>query len=479
MARRSSIANRWFLKSFSVVVIVLVLLDVVLYCVFRTYFYSSVEQTMRSELNIISTMLTRYYSGSSGTGYSNEIRSTVENFSKKDRMELMMINSDGKVILTSSGFAPSTVYSMPDYETALAGENGTGVYSGYQPNGEKVIAVTNLLDIDDDNYSAVRVVSSLSKVDMQLGMIMIFVVAISGGVILLMLTLGLYFIKSIVIPLRQISSNAQKIAHGDFMVHIEEKTDDELGELCHYFNYMAGELKNSENIKNDFISSVSHELRTPLTAIKGWSETVAANLDDRETAAKGMHIIAEETERLSNMVEELLDFSRMQNGRFCLNKENMDLFAELTDAVIIYSEKARQENKTLVYDEPREIVTIYGDRNRIRQVFINIIDNAIKYSAADGRIVVGTEITGAKVMVMVEDDGCGIAEADLPKVKSKFYKANHTVRGSGIGLAVAEEIVIAHDGQLDIESELGRYTRVEITLPRVQKDDKEQTKGNQ
>ena len=479
MARRSSIANRWFLKSFSVVVIVLVLLDIVLYCVFSTYFYSSVEQAMRSELNIISTMLTRYYSGSSGTSYSNEIRSTVENFNKKDRMELMMINSDGNVIITSSGFAPSTVYSMPDYDAALADENGTGVYSGYQPNGEKVIAVTNLLDIDDDNYRAVRVISSLSKVDMQLGMIMIFVVAISGGVILLMLTLGLYFIKSIVIPLRQISSNAQKIAHGDFMVHIEEKTDDELGELCHYFNYMAGELKNSENIKNDFISSVSHELRTPLTAIKGWSETVAANLDDRETAAKGMHVIAEETERLSNMVEELLDFSRMQNGRFYLNKENMDMFAELTDAVIIYSEKARQENKTLVYEEPREIVTIYGDRNRIRQVFINIIDNAIKYSAADGHIVVGTEITDTKAKVSVEDDGCGIAEADLPKVKSKFYKANNTVRGSGIGLAVAEEIVTAHDGQLDIKSELGRYTRVEITLPRALKDDKEQTKGNQ
>ncbi len=465
MARRSTIANRWFLKSFSAVVVVLVLLDIALYFVFRSYFYSSVENTLRSELNIVSTILTRYYNSSGSANYNEEIRSTVENFSQKDRMELMMINSEGKVTITSSGFAPSTEYSMPDYDNALLAENGTGVFSGRQANGEKVMAVTEMLEIDNENYKAVRVISSLSQVDMQLGMIMLFIIAISGAVILLMLTLGLYFIKSIVKPLRLISSNAQKIAKGDFQVHIEEKTDDELGELCHVFNYMAGELKNSENIKNDFISSVSHELRTPLTAIKGWSETVAANLDDRETAKKGMHVISEETGRLSNMVEELLDFSRMQGGRFYLNKENMDLFAELTDAVIIYSEKAKLENKTLLYEEPQALVTIYGDKNRIRQVFINIIDNAIKYSKDGGTVAVTAIIKQDEVTIAVEDDGVGIAKEDLPKVKSKFYKANNTVRGSGIGLAVAEEIISAHDGTLEISSELGKYTRAEITLP--------------
>ena len=300
---------------------------------------------------------------------------------------------------------------------------------------------------------------------------MIFIIAISGAIIILMLVLGLYFIKSIVMPLRQISVNARKIAKGDFGVHIEEKTDDELGELCRVFNYMADELENSEKIKNDFISSISHELRTPLTAIKGWSETIATSPGDKEVTKKGMKVISEESERLSNMVEELLDFSRIQGGRFNLNKANMDVFAELTDAVIIYSEKARQENKTLLYDEPQEIVTIFGDRNRIRQVFINIIDNAIKYSAADGHIIVATAVTDKAVIITVEDDGCGVASSDLTKVKAKFYKANSTVRGSGIGLAVADEIVAAHDGTLNIESELGRYTRVVITLPVVKKDE--------
>lgn len=478
MARRTTIANRWFLKSFSAVVIVLVLLDIVLYCLFRAYFYSTVEQTLKSELNLVSTVLTRYYNSNStgsGVNYSNEVRSTVESFAKKDRMELMMINSEGKVIITSSGFEPSNTYDMPDYDSARKSEGGIGVYSGYQSNGEKVMAVTALLETGNDNYNAVRVVTSLSKVDIQLGVIMIFIIAISGAIIILMLVLGLYFIKSIVMPLRVISANARKIAKGDFSVHIEEKTDDELGELCRVFNDMADELENSEKIKNDFISSVSHELRTPLTAIKGWSETIAASPDDKETARKGMRVIAEETGRLSDMVEELLDFSRIQGGRFNLSKANMDVFAELTDAVIIYSEKARQENKNLIYDEPSEIVTIYGDRNRIRQVFINIIDNAIKYSADNGRISVDTAVTDKSVIITVEDNGCGIAQSDLSKVKSKFYKANNTVRGSGIGLAVADEIVSAHGGTLVIESELGEYTRATVTLPLP--DGTEQKKG--
>ena len=467
MARRSTIANKWFLKSFSVVLIVLLLLDIVLYFVFRSYYYSSAESILKGEVNVVSAVLTRYYTGSGGTGYSGEIRRTIEGFDKKDHMELMMINEEGRVTITSSGFTPATAYDMPDYDIAVSAENGMGVYNGYQRNGERVMAVTVMLDIPDENYCAVRVVSSLSKVDVQLGMTMLFIIFMSGGVILLMLTLGLYFIRSIVIPLRQISGNAQRIARGDFSVHIDEESDDELGELCRVFNYMASELKNSESIKNDFISSVSHELRTPLTAIKGWSETVAENLDDKQTAKKGMKVISEETGRLSDMVEELLDFSRMQGGRFYLNKENMDLFAELTDAVIIYSEKARLENKTILYDEPQSVVTIYGDKNRIRQVFINIIDNAIKYSAEGGQIAVSVIIDKDEVTIAVEDDGCGIAENDLAKIKTKFFKANNTVRGSGIGLAVADEIITAHGGTLEIKSELGKYTRAEITLPMV------------
>lgn len=120
------------------------------------------------------------------------------------------------------------------------------------------------------------------------------------------------------------------------------KSDDEIGELSEILNKMADELSQSEAMKNEFISSVSHELRTPLTAIKGWAETIGSMPYDRETVSKGMRVITTETERLSQMVEELLDFSRIQNGKFTLNKGNVDILAELGDAVLIYTEKAKK-----------------------------------------------------------------------------------------------------------------------------------------
>ena len=232
---------------------------------------------------------------------------------------------------------------------------------------------------------------------------------------------------------------------------------------------MADELSNAEAMKNEFISSVSHELRTPLTAIKGWAETLMIDGGGSpETMKKGVGVIVNETERLSQMVEELLDFSRMQNGHFTLQMANMDILAELGDAVLIYSDKARRESKEIIYNEPEMLPIVFGDKNRIRQVFINVIDNAVKYSSAGDTVTIKAFEENGKIIVSVADTGVGIKESDLAKVKTKFYKANHTRRGSGIGLAVADEIVTMHGGSMDIASEgEGLGTTVTITLPTV------------
>ena len=158
---------------------------------------------------------------------------------------------------------------------------------------------------------------------------------VAGLFIMLMLTLsGIYFIQSILVPVRQVSQTARQIAQGDFEVRIEKAKDDEIGQLCDAVNDMAGELGAAERMKNEFISSVSHELRTPLTAIKGWAETLRLGTDPA-TEAKGMDVIIRESERLSGLVEELLDFSRLQNGRMQLISEKMDILAELDEAVYL------------------------------------------------------------------------------------------------------------------------------------------------
>lgn len=463
--RKQSIANRWFFNSFGVVAILLVVLNIAFYFIIRSFYYNSARQYIETEASIVVGVLERFYDDTS-TDYTDEMRIAVEEFEKKNFAELMAINSQGKVFLSSSGFSPAESYVMPDYEQALTSAEGMGYHIGYLENSEKYMAVSMLLDTESSVPGGIRIITSLDKMDSQIVGLTIAIGAVSVLIILLLLFLGMYFIKSIIRPIRSIGSNARKLATGDFSVRIEVEHNDEIGELCSVFNYMANELENSENIKNEFISSVSHELRTPLTAIKGWSETIT-EIDDEQMRKKGLHIITRETERLSSMVEELLDFSRMQNGKLSLQKSNTDIIAELADAVLMYGEKAKDDNITLRFDEGEEIAIVNGDKNRLRQVFINIIDNAIKYTSQGGCVKVYYEKSADEIIIYIADNGAGISKTDLPKVKTRFYKANNTVRGSGIGLAVADEIVKMHGGSLDISSDLGKGTTVSITLPLV------------
>ena len=327
-------------------------------------------------------------------------------------------------------------------------------------------------DISEE-YSAIRVVTSLETIDNTIAAFVLGVTVVAIAVLLLLGLSDLYFVGSILRPIREINSNTEKFALGDFSARINQESEDEIGELCAGINHMADELSAAEAMKNEFISSVSHELRTPLTAIKGWAETLTDMAADENTEAdpemmqKGLHIIVGETARLSDMVEELLDFSRMQNGHFTLQMDTMDILAELGDAVLIYMERAKKDRIRVIYEEPEMLPFVYGDKNRIRQVFINIIDNAIKYSDADGLVQISAEAAedNSAVRIVVQDHGCGIKASDLGKVKTKFYKPNHTRRGSGIGLAVADEIVAMHNGTMDNDSEEGVGTTVTITLP--------------
>lgn len=470
MAKRKSIATRWFINSLGVIAIIMLIIIIGVYAFVRNYYYNSVSQYLRSEASIVWGVLTRYYEDTS-TDYSGEVRNTIEMFDKKNIMELMAVNHEGNIVISSSGFSPDVEQEMPDYWEALESSDGIGEYVGTLSRSsvsEKYMAVSVRLNAGHGNYSAIRVMTSLTGVDRQIMQLVFISVMVGIFVLLLVLTMGLYFVKSIISPLREIAGSSKRLAKGDFSKHINYKRRDEIGELCRAFNSMADELANSEKIKNDFISSVSHELRTPLTAIKGWSETIL-EMKDPETLVKGMRVITTETERLSAMVEELLDFSRIQNNRLMLQKANIDILAELADAVLVYTERAAKNNIIINYQEPDGVAMIFGDKNRLRQVFLNIIDNAIKYIGKDGVVNVDAVLKENSVEIRISDNGCGISKEDLPKVKNRFYKANNTVRGSGIGLAVADELINQHSGKLHIASVLGEGTTVTIVLPTIQK----------
>lgn len=448
-----------------VIILALIVIELVVVYAIQSYYYNSAKQYLISKINAVTSVLS-IHSQDSSANFSAEVRNMLETFNEKDKIELMAINSQGRVALTSSGFSPDADSPMPDYEQAM--DSGEGSYVGKLSSGEKILAVSVSLSSFSSEYSSVRMVTSLTEIDNTIKGYTLFVTAVCSVIILIIVVTGLYFAGSIVKPIRQISGITRKFAMGDFSVRIQNNSDDEIGELCTAINHMANELSSAEAMKNEFISSVSHELRTPLTAIKGWAETLMVDGgEDPDTMKKGVGVIVTETERLSQMVEELLDFSRMQNGHFTLQSANMDILAELGDAVLIYSDRARREQIEIIYEEPEMLPFVFGDKNRIRQVFINIIDNAVKYSSPGDTVTIkASEKKDGRIVVSVTDTGCGIKGSDLAKVKTKFYKANHTRRGSGIGLAVADEIIAMHGGTMDITSPgEGKGTTVTITLP--------------
>ena len=459
------ITKRWLLNSLGVILILIVALVFSLSYAIQNYIYYGIQQAINGRAGELTNVFSDYGQRSS-QDFLTAARNYVENFPNKESMELMVFNSEGHIITTSIGFAPDQSQPMPDYQQALADANGYGTWTGRLTSGEKVMAVTRVIQNDAGSVvGGVRYVVSLEEADKQIGMV-VGILILAGVVILLFIsTSSYYFMKSILTPIKEIGATARRIAQGDFKARIEKSNDDEIGQLCDTINDMAVELGAAEKMKNDFISSVSHELRTPLTAIKGWAETMQGGGMDDETFDKGMSVIIRESERLSGIVEELLDFSRMQSGRMTLTMDKIDILAELSEAVYMFSERAKSEHKYLLYEEPRMLSPVLGDINRLRQVFVNILDNALKYTGEGGTISVVASEENGYIRVAISDNGCGIPPEHLPNVKKKFYKANQTVRGSGIGLALADEIMRLHSGSLEIESHENVGTVVTIRIP--------------
>ena len=459
------ITKRWLLNSLGVILILIVALVFSLSYAIQNYIYYGIQQAINGRAGELTNVFSDYGQRSS-QDFLTAARNYVENFPNKESMELMVFNSEGHIITTSIGFAPDQSQPMPDYQQALADANGYGTWTGRLTSGEKVMAVTRVIQNDAGSVvGGVRYVVSLEEAAKQIGMV-VGILILAGVVILLFIsTSSYYFMKSILTPIKEIGATARRIAQGDFKARIEKSNDDEIGQLCDTINDMAVELGAAEKMKNDFISSVSHELRTPLTAIKGWAETMQGGGMDDETFDKGMSVIIRESERLSGIVEELLDFSRMQSGRMTLTMDKIDILAELGEAVYMFSERAKSEHKYLLYEEPRMLSPVLGDINRLRQVFVNILDNALKYTGEGGTISVVASEENGYIRVAISDNGCGIPPEHLPNVKKKFYKANQTVRGSGIGLALADEIMRLHSGSLEIESHENVGTVVTIRIP--------------
>lgn len=469
--RHSSISRRLIVNTLVIVASVLIALCITVAAAMHNYYYTQAG-------DYITNIAASYGYANIATAEEYEVQAfaLAESFPMKNKVEVQFLNTADRVIVSTSGYLPVG----ETYRNDTADSNGDS-WSGRLQTGERVMAV--LADVSGANgqvIGRVRCVTSLELIDRNLMFINICVGAVSLAVIVLSIILCNVYVQSIIRPLREVGEMAHRIAEGDFKYRIELHELNEIGELCDTINYMAAELESTEDMKNEFISSVSHELRTPLTAIRGWGETVKGLVyTDHATVEKGIGIILSESQRLSGLVEELLDFSRMQSGRMTFRMEKTDVLAELGEAVCMYEELAKRAGVMLAYHEPESMPYVIGDANRLMQVFVNVIDNAVKYNHEGGLVVIDVIAADGFVHVSVNDTGSGIPAEDIDKVKQKFYKANKKVNGSGIGLAVADEIIAHHGGELKITSTEGVGTTVIVSLPIAAESEsvKEETNG--
>lgn len=280
------------------------------------------------------------------------------------------------------------------------------------------------------------------------------------------IALLLWFWRNVTNPIERLTDFADYIAGGSYGSQMENPGEDEIGQLTEAINHISEQTAAAEKTRTEFISQVSHELRTPLTAITGWAETIAYDEAVQGDSLRGINIISREAERLTGMVMELLEFTRIQDGRFNLRIELLDISAELEDALFTYGELMRQAGVDLNYTPaPAEIPLIPGDPERLKQVFLNLLDNASKHGGDGKKVDVAIQQKGDRVHITVRDYGRGIPEAELPHVKEKFYKGSSKNRGTGIGLAVCDEIVTRHGGELLVENAEGGGCRVTVILP--------------
>ena len=465
--KNTGLKKRWLISNVSIM-IVLVILAVALFSLsIGIYYYTNISADLRKKAETTTGFFHNYIS-QDYSDYFQSCAKFAQSFDDSDVLELQFISPNGKLVATSYGSWSGRTVLTRDVQHAVSSRQ-IQLYSGADPETkEHIMAVSSpMIYSNGEVIGVLRYVTSMKNVNGQITSVALTVFLFGLAFILVVLINSGFFIRSIIAPITEITSVAKRISAGSYGTQIQKKFNDEIGELADTINDMSVKISQSEKMQTEFISSVSHELRTPLTAISGWGETLlSGDSMDSDDAKRGLQIILRESRRLTNMVEDLLEFTKIKDGRFTLNVQVCDIRTEFEDAVFMYGNRLQQEGIVLDYlENDDEIPEISCDPTRLRQVFLNILDNAAKHGGDGKRITADMTLEKNHVVVRIRDFGPGIPEEELPHVKMKFYKGSSKARGSGIGLAVCDEIVSMHRGTLKLENAEGGGTLVTIAIP--------------
>ena len=473
---RHSIIWKFFAACISLTLVAVFALNFFASLKLRQDFESKISERLRTNAFLVGDILREQLRD----GESKVIQEKVASLADELDLRITVINPQG-MVLGDSETDPSEMENHADRsEVNEALKDGFG--QSTRPSetlGYNMKYVAVRVGGDGDVLGVVRFAMPLSEV--QLAMQIIYRTVLFGAAVALVIALTIaYFVsKSMTSPIREMKEIAQRLASGDFSRKVRIKNKDELGELAKSLNTMADELqakienlKRLDRVRTDFVANVSHELKTPLTLIKGYIETLEDKaINDKEKAGKFISIIKDHTNRLSNIIDDLLSLSELELSRDSIDKSEFDLKSLIGDIVLGFGHALAAKQQKLTIESQGQDFKIKADRDKIEQVFVNLIDNAIKYTEDGGLIRICLVQQNGEVVVTVEDNGIGIQKEHLDRVFERFYRVDKArsrkLGGTGLGLGIAKHIVLAHKGEIRIESDTGKGTKVFVTLPKA------------
>ncbi|WP_068774369.1 ATP-binding protein [Paenibacillus sp. FJAT-26967] len=460
----SSIRSKVVWNFLLIIVFIVLLLGGLFLGTIYQYYYGSALQALSERAKVTVEFYNKYFAMSSLQERARDILQELGN-DEMTRVEIVDLN--GNLIIDSYGFASKRKIETADVQSALLGEPGKWIGMNADTK-ERILALSNPLKNGDRIVGVLRHTTSIEEIDAMVMKTAWIIIGIGAAVILVSLSVSLILANRIVRPIRELTGVAQNMAQGDFHNKALKRNDDEVGHLAETLNYMAEEILRNDKLKNEFISSISHELRTPLTSIKGWSETlVSGDLSEKEETMMGLSVISKETDRLIGLVEDLLDFSKLQSGNMKMLREPVDVNRIVQEMYQQFAANCQRRKMILQISLADKPTFVIGDSNRLKQILINLLDNAMKFTPENGVIRIAAEQDEHQVRLIVEDQGEGISPEAVKYVTDKFFKADNRQPGSGLGLSICQEIAQLHGGTLEISSRLGEGTTVTVALPRL------------
>lgn len=466
--KRKSLVFKLIATISVIILIVFFATGVILSYFVRQDYFNLEKEKLDTESNTIQEVAVKYQ-GSTSADREN-IYTMLHLISNYLEADIMLVNSSGYIYGISND---KYQYLYNKRYTSFNVENLKNNNILEYKSGDKYIYCRGMYNSNDEFIGGIVYVIPQETINRPIDD-MYNIIWISVVIAIIILNILFYFIskKFIIEPLESINNVAKDFSNGYFEKRVSIKNNDEIGDLAKTFNNMADSIEEAENNRREFISNISHELRSPITSIKGFITAILDGIIPKEKEKDYLNIANDEIMRLTRLVNDLLDLSAMQAGKVQFNFMKIDINKAVRITVLKMGQKALEKNIKIDINLNGKNLFVLADNDKMIQVLINLIDNAIKYCNKGGKILVSTKVKNEKVIVSVYNNGPCIKEEDLKYIWDRFYKADKSrtnKTSTGLGLPIVRNIILQHNEEIWIDN-TDKGVSFSFTLKRIKDD---------